>query len=181
MHPRRTGPARGCGCSLTVFVEPGIDRPRPVHWAGPGHVRCVLLSLVSSTLRRGVVEGVVFPPPLRLVSTAAARSSVIDSAFTLFFFFLSRACLAQRVAMAWRQVAYNSLKAAAALRASSREQLAVYMRLAADTDSATAYKRVLDDAGEVRLCSVLTLSGNAMAPAFLPGDRVRLWRVARRF
>jgi len=83
--------------------------------------------------------------------------------------------------MAWRQVAYNSLKAAAALRASSREQLAVYMRLAADTDSATAYKRVLDDAGEVRLCSVLTLSGSAMAPAFLPGDRVRLWRVAIRF
>lgn len=75
--------------------------------------------------------------------------------------------------MAWRQVAYNYLKAAAALRASSREQLAVYMRLAADTDSATAYKRVLDDAGEVPLCSVLTLSGNAMAPAFLSGDRVR--------
>lgn len=75
--------------------------------------------------------------------------------------------------MAWRQLAYNYLKAAAALRASSREQLAVYMRVAAESDSATAYKRVLDDAGEVRLCSVLTLSGDAMAPAFLPGDRVR--------
>lgn len=77
------------------------------------------------------------------------------------------------VAMAWRQVAYNYLKAAAALRASSREQLAVYMRLAAESDSATAYKRVLDDAGEVRLSSVLTLSGDAMAPAFLHGDQVR--------
>lgn len=75
--------------------------------------------------------------------------------------------------MAWRQVAYNYLKAAAALRSSSREQLAVYMRLAAESDSATAYKRVLDDAGEVRLSSVLTLSGDAMAPAFLHGDQVR--------
>lgn len=77
------------------------------------------------------------------------------------------------VTMAWRQVAYNYLKAAAALRASSREQLAVYIRLAAQSDSATAYKRVLDDAGEVRLSSVLKLSGDAMAPAFLHGDQVR--------
>lgn len=69
-------------------------------------------------------------------------------------------------------MAYNYLKAAAALRASSREQLAVYMRLAAESDSATAYKRVLDDAGEVRLSSVLTLSGGAMAPAFLHGDQI---------
>lgn len=74
--------------------------------------------------------------------------------------------------MAWRQVAYNYLKAAAALRASSREQLAVYIRLAAQSDSATAYKRVLDDAGEVRLSSVLKLSGDAMAPAFLHGDQI---------